>query len=349
MKPAISVVIGNYNGKKFLDKCLGSLKKQAFKNFETIIVDDGSQDGSAEYIRKNFKWVNLFPFEKNKGAVEALNYGIKMAKGKFVLLLDNDIWFDSALLKKLNDASLKHNNYDIFSAKIWDSDKIEFRKANPTYHHTINPFGYLIWTDFKKLDEIDVFAVGAGFTMYRKSVLDQPVFDPDYVTYGADILLCFKLAVKGCKALMVDSIINHLGGGTFKKVKFFAVFHSEKNRIMNVLVNYEGITLLKIFPLFVFSLVLHNLYSLPRIWYNLRAYFWVVSNLGKVLKKRKEIQNSRKARDSEILAKLSCKLFDERQAGAMKPFALLLNSISCLYFKIVGIKTIEHAETKEAN
>ncbi len=341
-KPFISIVIPNYNGMKFLNGCLGSLSKQSFKDYEAIVVDDGSSDGSNEYIEKKFPWVRLIKFKKNKGAAHALNQGIAKSRGAYVLLLDNDTSFSRTWLGTLAKAAIAHPKYSIISAKIWDQDKVAFRKANPTFQHTLNFFGYLIWHDYKSKDNVELFATGGGFSMYKKSILVSPVFDTDYVSYGTDIAFCFKLATQGQRVLMVDAITHHHTGGTFKGRQHHTYFHTEKNRLMNFLIFFEGFTLLRLAPLFIFSLILHNLYSLPRIFYNFKAYLWIISNWGVVMAKRRAIQKDRTVNDSAFTPKLSSKIFDETQVSRfLRPIVICLNAFSYAYFILVGIHSIE--------
>lgn len=77
----ISVIIPNWNGKNFLEKCLVSLEGQTFKDFEIIIIDNGSNDGSVEFVKKEYPKIIIECFEENKGFVKAVNRGIEIAKG----------------------------------------------------------------------------------------------------------------------------------------------------------------------------------------------------------------------------------------------------------------------------
>ena len=86
----VSVVIPNYNGEEFLTNCLNSIRKQNFRNFETIVVDNGSTDGSLEILKSDFTEVRLIELEENTGFCHAVNVGIKASKAPFVILLNND-------------------------------------------------------------------------------------------------------------------------------------------------------------------------------------------------------------------------------------------------------------------
>ena len=86
----VSVIIPNFNGIAFLDSVLGSLEGQTLKNFEVILVDNGSADGSCSFVSANYPWVHIIELPDNFGFCRAVNEGIKAAKAPYVLLLNND-------------------------------------------------------------------------------------------------------------------------------------------------------------------------------------------------------------------------------------------------------------------
>ena len=87
----VSVVIPNWNGKKYLRECLKSLEKQDFQNFEIIVVDNGSEDGSVDMMKKEFPRVKILRMKKNEGFCRAVNIGIRAAKAPYVLLVNNEL------------------------------------------------------------------------------------------------------------------------------------------------------------------------------------------------------------------------------------------------------------------
>jgi len=95
--PKVCVVIVNWNLRDYLEKCLKSLRNTNYANFEVIVVDNGSQDGSVEMIRKKFPEVHLIINEQNLGYVKGNNQGIKFALEKFnpdyIVLANSDIEF----------------------------------------------------------------------------------------------------------------------------------------------------------------------------------------------------------------------------------------------------------------
>ena len=87
----VSVVIPNYNGLAYLDGVLSSLERQTLKNFEVILVDNGSNDGSGAFVMENYPWVHMIELPENFGFCRAVNEGIRASRAKYVLLLNNDI------------------------------------------------------------------------------------------------------------------------------------------------------------------------------------------------------------------------------------------------------------------
>ena len=88
--PLVSIIIVNFNGKTHLKKCLDSLEKVNYSNFETILVDNNSTDGSVEFVTKNYSDVIIIKLNQNKGYAEPNNIGAHLAKGDYLLFLNND-------------------------------------------------------------------------------------------------------------------------------------------------------------------------------------------------------------------------------------------------------------------
>ena len=101
MPPRVTVVIPNWNGERFLRLCLGSLREQTLEAFETILVDNGSVDGSITLVEEYFPEVDVVPLGENRGIAAAFNAGIEASKAEYVVLLNNDTEQDPGWLKAL--------------------------------------------------------------------------------------------------------------------------------------------------------------------------------------------------------------------------------------------------------
>ncbi|MCK5506827.1 MAG: glycosyltransferase family 2 protein, partial [Thermodesulfovibrionia bacterium] len=107
--PLISIVIPNLNGINYLPGCLSSIREQTFKEFEVIVVDNGSTDGSVEFIKAGFPQTLIIENRENRGFAAANNQGIKVAKGEYIATLNNDTEADRDWLANLYNAAVSSN------------------------------------------------------------------------------------------------------------------------------------------------------------------------------------------------------------------------------------------------
>ncbi len=97
----LSIIIPNWNGKKFLKSCLDSLKAQTLQDFDIWLIDNGSTDGSKGFIKKNYPEIKIIEFSTNQGFAKAVNAGIKNSKGEYIVILNNDTIADFKYLEEL--------------------------------------------------------------------------------------------------------------------------------------------------------------------------------------------------------------------------------------------------------
>ena len=120
MPARATVVIPNWNGERFLDLCLGSLRNQSFRDFETIVVDNGSTDGSIDLVREHFPDVRVVELGENRGIAAAFNVGVEASDTEFVVLLNNDTEQDERWLEALVHAADAHSDAGLFASKLVD-------------------------------------------------------------------------------------------------------------------------------------------------------------------------------------------------------------------------------------
>lgn len=110
----VSVIIPVYNSEKYIEKCLDSVLNQTYKNFEIIVINDGSKDNSKEILEKYAKnYPNIIRHieQENKGVAKTRNYGIQIAEGKYIAFIDNDDYIDNNYLETFVNAA-KKGDYD---------------------------------------------------------------------------------------------------------------------------------------------------------------------------------------------------------------------------------------------
>lgn len=147
--PFISVVMCAYNTKSFIQKAVDSILNQSYKNWELIIVDDCSTDGTREWLKtfENNQQVRLFLQEKNAGYVASKNFGISQAKGDYITQCDSDDYFDYDLLEKQVEVISNHQDVNIVACgfhyidmdgsirKTVKPEKNEIIENNASNHH----------------------------------------------------------------------------------------------------------------------------------------------------------------------------------------------------------------------
>ena len=118
MLPLVSIVIPNWNGKKYLKDCIDSLRSQSHANIEIIVVDNASKDDSIEYLQTNFSEVKIIKHNDNLGFGAANNTGIKAAQGKYLMMLNNDTKLEPDCIEELIKAIEKDERYGACASKI---------------------------------------------------------------------------------------------------------------------------------------------------------------------------------------------------------------------------------------
>jgi GT2 family glycosyltransferase len=232
----ISVIIPNWNGKHFLAECIDSLRGQTFRDFETILVDNGSTDGSAEFAEGQYgDFIRVIRNKKNLGFTGGNNVGIEAARGQYIVLLNNDTWAEPTWLEELIKATHFDRPIGMWASKVYSY----YRR------HQIEAVGELIYWDgltrsrgqfeqeqgqYEKIEEI-FFPPGCG-GMYRKAVFeDIGLFDEDFFAYGDDAEIGIRARLAGWKGLYVPrAVVYHKNSGTGGQHSPFKAFYVERNR-----------------------------------------------------------------------------------------------------------------------
>lgn len=256
-----TVVIPNYNGKHFLETCLTALSKQTQKEFCTLVIDNGSSDGSADYIRTYFPEVQVVCCQNNYGFCGAVNRGIWMAQTPYVLLLNNDTEVETGFVEELEKAMERHPNAFSVSSKMlrfYERDRMD--DAGDMY--------CLVGWQFQRgvarleqnfLKEERVFSACAGAAIYRKEVLERiGYFDESHFAYLEDMDIGFRARIYGYENWFCPTArVYHIGSGTTgSKYNSFKVKLSARN---SVYMNYKNMPtwmlVINFFPLLIGYLV----------------------------------------------------------------------------------------------
>jgi len=306
----VSVIVLTWNHKEELDMCLNSLKKQSYKNFEVIVVDNGSTDGCQELVRKKYKGFKLIENHKNLGFAEGNNVGIREAKGEYIVVLNNDIEADKDWLKEYVKEAEKHPETGSFTCKLLFYDRPD----------VINSIGHKIFWDGTCVDEgfdekdkgqygkvREVFGAPGGISFYRREALEEvkegkDYYDSDFFLYSEDLDLGFRLQWRGWKCLYVPKAkLYHKHGSTCKTIPNITLYHYIQNKVYVMIKNYPLRLLIAYSPVILSRQVVSFFYYLVR--FNKAAFkarFMIFWNLPKMLRKRWRIQRRRKVSFSRI-------------------------------------------------
>ena len=293
----ISIVIPNCNGRRFLATCFDSLRDQAFRKFEIILVDNGSTDDSVEFVRENYPEVRIIELRENKGFSVAVNEGIKQSKGEFVALLNNDTKADPKWLKELFLALVRNPTIGFCASKILllDKPKIIYACGN-SLGISGNPVNIGIGekdsAQFEK--EKEVFGACAAAAIYRKSVLeDIGLFDEDFHSFYEDVDISFRAQLSGYKCLYVPTaVVYHQGGGTAGVNSNLSVYYTSRNHLSLLIKNLPMPLLVRHSPLFlIFQLYTAAHYlKIGRFKAFLKGKIHGLAQIRKTIAKRKQIQ-----------------------------------------------------------
>lgn len=243
--PLVSVIVLNWNRKDLLDACLNSLAAQSFRDFEVVLLDNGSEDGSADYVRTHYPWVRLVELKRNIGFAGGNNRALEASRGDYIVTLNNDTKADPAFLRALVDAADADPHVGMVAAKMlnfYQPERIDSVgvKAAP------NGMGYNIGvgeTDAGQYDRpVPVFGPCAGAALYRRSlIVDVGFFDADFFAYYEDLDLAWRAQLAGWRCVTAPrAIVYHIHSATGGQGSPFTVYHIQRNK---------WYTLLKAWPL----------------------------------------------------------------------------------------------------
>jgi GT2 family glycosyltransferase len=235
-------VLLNWNGKHHLERCLPSLAAQTFQDYEIILVDNGSTDGSVAYVQANYPAVQLIQNGENLGFAAANNQGMAQARGRYVIVLNNDTELDPRWLENLVAAAESHPEMGAFACLVlFDAQRDIIDSAGITVsvlgHGFQNRLGQSI-SDGVAAEE--VFGVCAAAAMYRKELLqDVGLFDADYFIYYEDVDLAWRARLRGWRSLLVpQSIVYHVHSATVGRASPAKKRLLVRNRLWTIVKDY---------------------------------------------------------------------------------------------------------------
>lgn len=319
----VSVILLVWNNTEYVLKCLAFLQEQTYKNFEIILLDNGSFD--LTYLNSmSEKYagmaITVKKLASNRGFAAANNIGACLAHGQWIALLNADAFPESNWLENMLLAAQKNLQYSFFTSRQLQYHSTHLLDgAGDAYHVT-----GLAWRRFynrlvqeygRKAEE--VFSACPAAALYsREEFLKIGGFDEDYFSYFEDVDLGFRLRLNGAKCLYVpEAVVHHVGSASTGKRSNFSVYYGYRNMIWTFVKNMPSPYIWIFLPLHISTVLFFALYLTWRgqgsaIW---RAIFDAIVGLPKMLKKRKDIQKNIHIKPRNLLRVMSTGLIEPFQ------------------------------------
>ncbi|MGD1081460.1 MAG: glycosyltransferase family 2 protein [Candidatus Sulfotelmatobacter sp.] len=316
--PEISVIVLNWNGKHFLETCLTALRRQTFQDFETVLVDNGSADGSAEFVRTNFPEVRLISLTENRGFTGGNIAGWELVRNGpadgLIVLLNNDTEAHPLWLEEFHKASRVYPRAGTLASKMMMFDD---RNRIENCGFAMSTIGFTIDLGRGEVDSAmwamprRVFGACAGAAAYRRSMLEDVGFlDNDFFMTSEDVDLSFRAQLRGYECWMIPgAIVYHRYRGAMSKFPARQMFFTHRNSEFVYLKNMPAGLMLGHLPARV-------IYELAATFYSFRAGYGrafvkakidALRQLPAVLRKRRQIQKGRTVSNRQLRSQMQKK------------------------------------------
>lgn len=331
--PQVTIQLVTYNSLRHLPECLKSVFDQIYRDFQVLVIDNNSQDGTVEYLRKNYPEVAVFQNKKNLGFSRANNQGIKLLHSPYVLFLNVDVILTSDWLEKVMAEAEKAENQNVasFAGKLLrlqvrgeemeKTEQIDSCGFGVLKNHQVKELGVGQKSgDFVKARPI--FGATGALALYRYAALKDSAlnfnggeyFDEDFFLYKEDVDLAWRLQLFGWQSLFLPQAVayhertlkedGHWSGRRLIKQRraqsVLGRAYSYRNHFFLLLKNEFGQNLRRYFFAIFFYELKKFFYVLFFEWSSLKEIAVVLKLLPKMLKKRKAIMARVKVGPEEI-------------------------------------------------
>jgi GT2 family glycosyltransferase len=301
----VSIILLSYNSKNDLSECIPSINLQKYTNYEIIVVDNASTDGSEEFIRTNYPEIKIVQIGKNIGYSAGNNAGLEIAKGEYIIILNPDTILDPEWLSELINPLKSDNKIVATTSKVLlYNQKDKINTCALANHYTGLAFCRGMnrpANEFKNFETVAALS-GCSFAIKREVLNYLHGFDPDFFMYEEDTDLSWRIRFAGGKIMYVPtSIVYH-------KFKFSITplkeFYLERNRHLILLKLLDLRTLIFLFPSLIITEIITMGYAIlngPRyVKSKLDAYWWIIINSKMVINKRKDSITNKIISDKEF-------------------------------------------------
>jgi len=317
MQQSVSIIIPHYNNYTILKECLDSLSQLIYKNIEIIIIDNNSSDNSIIDAKKDFSNIIIHQLNKNIGYAGACNIGAKLAKGDYLLFLNNDTIHNSNFIEPLLKIITSNNKIASVQPKVKNINKKDYfdyaGASGGLLDYLIFPFtrGRIFNTIEKDRGQYDnakkiFWTSGVGFITKKNIFLDLNGFDEALFAHMEEIDYSWKCYLAGYECWVEPSaIIYHYGAKTLKYDSPKKTYLNHRNSLILLLTNYQLSLSLFLFPIRIFLELLSFIYDLFQLrfrhaYMHIKAFLYLLLNIKHLYKRRKLVSKIRKVSDKSL-------------------------------------------------
>lgn len=333
--PKVSIVILNYNAGELLERCVSSVIKSDYENFEVVLVDNASKDHSHKKCKEKFPQIKLVENDENLGYCRGNNVGLERSSGKYVIILNPDTEVESNWIGEFLREYQNHGD-GLYQPKLLASDdKTRINSGG----NMMNIFGFGFsagkgmqdsekYNNFKSIN----YASGACLFTSRKILDKIGFFDPYLFAYHDDLELGWRAAQLGIQSFYAPKVVvYHAESFSFKwsPKKFFLL---ERNRWYCLLTHYSKSTFYKILPGLVLLEILIFIYFLSKgmAKEKIKASNQILKDRKLIKKKYQELESKKVVSDKQIIEKLADRVEIPPEVGGKKTllyFNKIINSL----------------------
>lgn len=293
--PFLSILLVNYNGLAHLEECLASVFGQDYRDFEVVMVDNASGDGSTGYVGKRFPEVRIVQAGANLGFAGGNNLGISHCRGRHVFFLNNDTRLETGALGNIADSIGSHPECRVFACLMLRYDNPALvDSAGDTLYFTGATFSFSMYPAAMFTAPRPVTSACAGAAVYARALLEElGGFDEDFFLLLEDVDLSLRARHKGETILLLPGArVLHKGSATIGgAIGQIGMYYGTRNHPWLLLKNFPAVTLLKCLPGLALIHSVRLLQSLRQgsLPILLRAWFASLRMVPRMLRKRREI------------------------------------------------------------
>ncbi len=334
--PSASVIVLTYNSREFVDRCLDAVLAQTYPNFEVIVVDNGSCDGTADFVSARYPHTLLVRSRDNAGYGAGNNLGVADAVGELLVFLNPDAIPEREWLCQLIEGMQRHGRQFATSKITLLSDQQRLNSGGNLIHYLGLSFCRGLKSPRSKYDRPELVSGASGAAcVISRSLFDRiGGFDPSFFLYHDDVDLSLRVLLTGERCLYVpDALVAHDFEQTVPPIKWGWI---EAQRYAILLKVFRFRTLLVLLPALIAIDIVTFAFLATRgpafVSAKLRSYAWVACHATTILTNRRRAQAVRGLSDHQILSVLTDQLPYEQLASP--GLALIAHALVDPWFRL---------------